>query len=74
MQGYGLFTLEEMIYSPTGTVFSRGPGSFCRLNSTQEYVSLRLQCFVFFSDQMVFQERTKFLALPIFQLNSTCLY
>lgn len=26
MQGYGLFTLEEMVYSPTGTVFSRGPG------------------------------------------------
>lgn len=28
MQGYGLFTLEEMIYSPTGTVFSRGPGVY----------------------------------------------
>lgn len=26
MQGYGLFTIEEMVYSPTGTVFSRGPG------------------------------------------------
>lgn len=28
MQGYGLFTLEEMIYSPTGTCFSRGPGVY----------------------------------------------
>lgn len=28
MQGYGLFTLEEMVYSPTGTVFSRGPGMY----------------------------------------------
>lgn len=27
-QGYGLFTLEEMIYSPNGTVFSRGPGVY----------------------------------------------
>ncbi|XP_058820273.1 xanthine dehydrogenase [Topomyia yanbarensis] len=28
MQGYGLFTLEEMVYSPTGTVYSRGPGAY----------------------------------------------
>lgn len=28
MQGYGLFTLEEMIYSPNGTVYSRGPGMY----------------------------------------------
>lgn len=28
MQGYGMFTLEEMVYSPTGTVFSRGPGMY----------------------------------------------
>lgn len=28
MQGYGLFTLEEMIYSPTGTAFARGPGVY----------------------------------------------
>lgn len=28
MQGYGLFTLEEMVYSPTGTIFSRGPGMY----------------------------------------------
>ncbi|KAL0116975.1 hypothetical protein PUN28_010089 [Cardiocondyla obscurior] len=28
IQGYGLFTLEEMIYSPTGTLFSRGPGTY----------------------------------------------
>jgi xanthine dehydrogenase/oxidase len=28
MQGYGLFTLEEMVYSPTGTVFARGPGVY----------------------------------------------
>ncbi|XP_055644800.1 xanthine dehydrogenase isoform X2 [Toxorhynchites rutilus septentrionalis] len=28
MQGYGLFTLEEMVYSSTGTVFSRGPGVY----------------------------------------------
>ena len=30
MQGYGLFTLEEMVYSPTGIVFSRGPGNIDR--------------------------------------------
>ncbi|XP_041780050.1 xanthine dehydrogenase-like [Anopheles merus] len=28
MQGYGLFTLEEMVYSPQGQVFSRGPGMY----------------------------------------------
>lgn len=28
MQGYGLFTLEEMVYSPTGMMFSRGPGVY----------------------------------------------
>lgn len=28
MQGYGLFTLEEMVYSPTGTTYSRGPGVY----------------------------------------------
>lgn len=28
MQGLGLFTLEEMIYSPTGTMYSRGPGAY----------------------------------------------
>uniref|UniRef100_A0A0A9WB52 xanthine dehydrogenase n=1 Tax=Lygus hesperus TaxID=30085 RepID=A0A0A9WB52_LYGHE len=28
MQGYGLFSLEEMIYSPTGTLYSRGPGAY----------------------------------------------
>lgn len=28
MQGYGLFTLEEMVYSTTGTMFSRGPGVY----------------------------------------------
>ncbi|KAL6420838.1 hypothetical protein ACFW04_014374 [Cataglyphis niger] len=28
VQGYGLFTLEEMIYSPTGTLLSRGPGAY----------------------------------------------
>lgn len=28
MQGYGLFTLEEMVYSPTGTMYSRGPGVY----------------------------------------------
>ncbi|XP_017779111.1 PREDICTED: xanthine dehydrogenase-like [Nicrophorus vespilloides] len=28
MQGYGLFTLEEMVYSPSGTVLSKGPGSY----------------------------------------------
>lgn len=28
MQGYGLFTLEEMIYSPTGQIYSRGPGAY----------------------------------------------
>jgi xanthine dehydrogenase/oxidase len=28
MQGYGLFTLEEMIYSPKGQMFSKGPGMY----------------------------------------------
>lgn len=28
MQGYGLYTMEEMIYFPDGTVFSRGPGVY----------------------------------------------
>jgi xanthine dehydrogenase molybdopterin-binding subunit B len=28
IQGYGLFTLEEMVYSPTGTVLSKGPGVY----------------------------------------------
>lgn len=28
MQGYGLFTLEEMVYSPQGMLYSRGPGMY----------------------------------------------
>lgn len=28
VQGYGLFTIEELIYSPTGTLYSRGPGAY----------------------------------------------
>lgn len=28
MQGYGLFVLEEMVYSPTGTTYTRGPGTY----------------------------------------------
>lgn len=28
VQGYGLFVLEEMVYSPAGTVFTRGPGTY----------------------------------------------
>ncbi|XP_053946205.1 xanthine dehydrogenase [Anastrepha ludens] len=28
MQGYGLFVLEELIYSPQGALFSRGPGMY----------------------------------------------
>ncbi|KAG6445382.1 hypothetical protein O3G_MSEX003918 [Manduca sexta] len=28
IQGYGLFTIEELIYSPTGTLYSRGPGAY----------------------------------------------
>lgn len=28
IQGYGLYTMEEMIYSPTGTLMSRGPGAY----------------------------------------------
>lgn len=28
MQGYGLFTLEEMVYSPEGCLYSRGPGMY----------------------------------------------
>ncbi|XP_050304513.1 xanthine dehydrogenase-like isoform X2 [Anthonomus grandis grandis] len=28
MQGYGLFVLEELVYSPTGVLFTRGPGTY----------------------------------------------
>lgn len=28
MQGYGLFVLEELVYSPEGTLFTRGPGTY----------------------------------------------
>lgn len=28
VQGYGLFVLEEMMYSPTGFIFTRGPGAY----------------------------------------------
>lgn len=28
MQGYGLFVLEEMVYSPKGDTFTRGPGTY----------------------------------------------
>ena len=27
-QGYGLFTLEEQRYSPTGFLYTRGPGAY----------------------------------------------
>lgn len=28
MQGYGLFTMEELVYSPQGVLYSRGPGMY----------------------------------------------
>ncbi|KAI8505444.1 hypothetical protein Bbelb_166330 [Branchiostoma belcheri] len=28
VQGYGLFTMEEQVYSPDGVLFSRGPGMY----------------------------------------------
>lgn len=28
MQGYGLFTMEELIFSPSGVLMSRGPGAY----------------------------------------------
>lgn len=28
MQGYGLFTLEELVYSPKGVLYTRGPGAY----------------------------------------------
>ncbi len=28
MQGYGYYTLEELVYSPDGTLYSRGPGMY----------------------------------------------
>lgn len=28
MQGYGLFTLEELVYSPKGMLYTRGPGTY----------------------------------------------
>lgn len=27
-QGYGLFTMEEVMYSPSGTIWTRGPGAY----------------------------------------------
>lgn len=28
MQGYGLLTLEELVYSPKGVLYTRGPGTY----------------------------------------------
>lgn len=28
MQGYGLFTLEELVYSPKGVLYTKGPGAY----------------------------------------------
>jgi xanthine dehydrogenase/oxidase len=28
MQGYGLFTLEELVYSPKGILYTKGPGTY----------------------------------------------
>lgn len=28
MQGYGLYTMEEVIYSPSGAILTRGPGTY----------------------------------------------
>lgn len=28
MQGYGLFTIEEMVHSPSGLPYTRGPGTY----------------------------------------------
>lgn len=28
MQGYGLFTIEEMVHSPQGIPYTRGPGAY----------------------------------------------
>jgi len=28
MQGYGLFTMEELVYGPNGTLYTRGPGTY----------------------------------------------
>ncbi|XP_048480655.1 xanthine dehydrogenase [Plutella xylostella] len=28
MQGYGLFTIEELVFSPSGALLSRGPGAY----------------------------------------------
>lgn len=28
MQGYGLFVLEEMVYSPDGDIFTKGPSTY----------------------------------------------
>ncbi|XP_060529120.1 xanthine dehydrogenase isoform X2 [Cylas formicarius] len=28
MQGYGLFILEELVYSPTGILYTKGPGAY----------------------------------------------
>lgn len=68
MQGYGLFTLEEMIYSPTGAVISRGPGkNLPSINANvQQYTISFMQCTVHF------QECTKFQPSPTFHLNLMC--
>lgn len=28
LQGYGLFTIEDLIHSPQGSLLSRGPGAY----------------------------------------------
>lgn len=28
LQGYGLFTIEELVHSPEGNLLSRGPGAY----------------------------------------------
>lgn len=28
MQGYGLYMLEELVYGPDGTIYTRGPGAY----------------------------------------------
>ena len=28
MQGYGLYTLEQLLYTPEGSLLTRGPGAY----------------------------------------------
>ena len=46
MQGYGLFAMEQLLHSPTGSLLTRGPGAYKEakhsLNRTRLLIKLLL--------------------------------